>query len=260
MQCQHARELFSDYVAEAIDSALAISLENHLTSCAACHEEVEGLRRVWAVLEQAPLVEAPAFFHENVMSRIDAARAEAEDAAARKRALWDWRALFRPRTLAFGAAAAILLLACVEVVQQARPAALGPLGVITGWLQHVPTVKLRVTDSTWTPQATGPVGSGTLTVRLHAEGVSAAGGNLNYRAQLEGVRNSLAVGMLTADGDTSLKFSLSETPASDGLHLSIQLMAPDGRAVESNSQLVLPHVPIVPSGGQDDVAPQSQNP
>jgi hypothetical protein len=259
MQCQHARELFSDYVAEAIDSALAISLENHLSSCASCQEEVEGLRRVWATLEQAPLVETPAFFHENVMSRIEAARAEAEDAAARKRAFWDWRALFRPRTLAFGAAAAILLLACVEVVQQTRPAALGPLGVIIRWLQPAPTVKLRVTDANWTPQAAGPVGSGALTVRLRAEGVGAAGGVLNYRAQLEGVQGGIAVGQLAADGETILRLPLSATPAGDGLRLSIRLMTPDGRSVESNSQLVLPHVPIAPPSGQDDTTPP-QNP
>ena len=119
MQCQQARELFSDYVAESMENALAVSLENHLGTCGACREEVAGLRRVWSALEQAPLIEPPMFLHENIMHRLDAARAEAEEAAARKRAVWDWRALFRPRALAYGAAAIVLMLAGVEAVTTA---------------------------------------------------------------------------------------------------------------------------------------------
>src|SRR5579883_3258455 len=103
MQCAHARELFSDYIEGATDRALAVTLQTHIASCAQCRDEVEALQRVWQTLDALPVEEPPAFFHENLMHRVLAT----EDAASREaaaRPVWDWRALFRPRSLAFASA------------------------------------------------------------------------------------------------------------------------------------------------------------
>src|SRR5947209_1672150 len=100
MQCQHAHELFSEYVAGHLDRALTVTIDNHLSQCAGCREDVAGLRRVWTNLNEMPAVELPPFFHENLMHRLDAELTSQETTAARRRALWDWRVLFRPRALA----------------------------------------------------------------------------------------------------------------------------------------------------------------
>lgn len=232
MQCQQARELFSDYVAEAMENALAVGLENHLSACESCREEVAGLRRVWAALEQAPLIEPPMFLHENILHRLDAARAEAEDAAARKRAVWDWRTLFRPRALAYGAAAVVLMLAGVEAVQTQR-ASLGPVGwVIQRFVRPaeignpapLPTVALQATRTEWTP---GTEGGGTLVVHLRPVNPVAAGVAFTYRAQLAGYREAVAQGTLEAEGETAVTLALPEMPKGEALQLSVRLIGPN---------------------------------
>ncbi|HZP81380.1 MAG TPA: zf-HC2 domain-containing protein [Chthonomonadaceae bacterium] len=228
MQCQQARELFSDYVAESMENALAVSLENHLAVCTACREEVAGLRRVWAALEQAPLIEPPMFLHENIMHRLDAARAEAEEAAARKRAVWDWRALFRPRALAYGAAAVVLMLAGVEAVQTQR-ASLGPVGWVIQRFVHPAeaetAVTLQATRAEWMP---GTEGGGTLVVHLRPASPVAPGANLTYRAQLAGYREAVAQGTLAAEGETAVTLTLPEMPKGETLQLSVRLTGPNG--------------------------------
>ena len=57
MQCDHAQEFVSEYVTGEMDQALAVTLENHLSACAACAGTVEGLRRLWTTLDQLPVVE-----------------------------------------------------------------------------------------------------------------------------------------------------------------------------------------------------------
>src|SRR5439155_22094021 len=103
MQCDHAQELFSDYVTGETDRALTVSIENHLAACKGCRETVEDLRQAWAMLDQMPVVEPPPLFHANLMSRLTEEQTEAEAAAKRPAVGWDWRGLFRPRALAFGA-------------------------------------------------------------------------------------------------------------------------------------------------------------
>src|SRR6478736_4525222 len=139
MQCDHAQELFSDYVTGEIDRALTVSIENHLSACKDCRDTVEDLKQAWAMLDQMPVVEPPPQFHATLMSRLAEEQAQAEVTAVRPAAGWDWRALFRPRTLAFAATILILLMASAEVVQTQR-AALGPLGWVMSMLRPTPSM------------------------------------------------------------------------------------------------------------------------
>lgn len=131
MYCEKAQELFSEYVAGSLDSALVVTVENHLAACAGCREEVVDLRQVWQMLDGLPCEEPPPYFHENLMSRIASEIDKAETAA--RRSPWDLRSLLRGRTFAYAVAAVLLLLACVEVVRPGQTASLGPLG----WLPQV---------------------------------------------------------------------------------------------------------------------------
>lgn len=166
MHCHTAQELFSDYIAQELDRAMTLSLEHHLSACSACREEVAALRRTWQALDRMPLVDLPPYFHENLMSRIATERARAEQATSARRAMWDWRWLFRPRQLAFGAAALALMLASAEVIQTQR-AALGPIGWVASLFR--PSLQQPYVRADWIPDnPTHPSGRGTLVVRWHA--------------------------------------------------------------------------------------------
>nr|AIA15055.1 Putative zinc-finger [uncultured bacterium] len=220
MQCLHAQELYSDYVSGTIENALAVSLENHLDICSECRDEVEGLRHVWAVLDHAALVDAPMFLHENIMSRIDAAAASVEEEAAAKRALWDWRSLFKPRSLAYAAAAVTLLFASVEVVQTQR-ASLGPISSLIHILRPAPAAStgLETLRADWTA---GTEGSGTVALHMKAESDAAT-----YRAQVIGY-SAKAEGTLETNKDTVISIPLGTAPTTDTLKVSVLVTLPDG--------------------------------
>ncbi len=251
MKCVYAQELFSDYIAQTMESALTVSLENHLADCAACREELAGLRHVWAALDQAPRVEPPAFFHERLMSHVEVAQAAAE-AAARKRALWDWRLLFRPRALAFGAAAAVLLLACADAVQT-RPATLNPLGYLIRLVRPIPatspSLEAQVTRAEW---ISNPEGGGTLTVHLKASTMPTRAGSLTYRAQAVEYPQAVAQGMLAPEGETKVTLTLPQTPTGKALRLLLMLSTAEG---EKSFQTVAIPILAVPGISPEDAAP-----
>lgn len=114
MLCERAEELYSDYIDGTIQKSLVVPLESHLKECANCRTQVEELRRVWRVLDEAPVVEPPADFREEVWRRIDAA---AQVRQPRPRP--SWRALFTRPALGW-AAAALLLVVLAGVVVPGR--------------------------------------------------------------------------------------------------------------------------------------------
>jgi len=166
MHCTDVLEFSSDYIAGQMDRALAVSLENHLASCSECRERIEGLRHVWTTLDQMPTVDPPPFFHENLMSRITAEQTQAEEEAARKRALWDWRALFRPRALAMAASVVALLFIGMEGLHS-QGAALDPIGALLHLLHRTPApvYELQASRAEWMANANG---GGVLTLHLQA--------------------------------------------------------------------------------------------
>lgn len=161
MQCDHAQEFFSEYIAGDLDRALEVTLENHLSRCAACTESVTDLRRLWGTLDEMPRVEPPVGLHSQLMERIFTEQAVAERAAPARMRVPAWRGLFQARALAYAAALIILLLGA-EIVQVQR-AALGPLGILINMVRRVPLLHSRSTS--WMPDGQG---GGTLTVRLEA--------------------------------------------------------------------------------------------
>lgn len=108
MLCERARNLFSDYCEGVLDEPMLVALQNHLDACEACRTEVEAVRAVYAVLNEAPIVEPPADFRLRVWEKIDGRQSEMEPATPSRRG-FDWRSLLFPRRLAWGAVALVLL-------------------------------------------------------------------------------------------------------------------------------------------------------
>ncbi len=127
MQREDARELFSDYITGELDRAKTVALENHLNATPESRDEVEALRRVWETLDQAPVVEPPAFFHDNLMRRLEMEAEKAVEAETnRKAAGWNWKQLFRPKALALTATLGVLVLSVTQV-RQTNGASLNPI-------------------------------------------------------------------------------------------------------------------------------------
>ena len=225
MQCQFAQELFSDHIADALDRAQKVSLDNHLAACADCREQVAGLRSVWTALEALPVVEPPKFFHENIMDRIAMEGAKEQEAKqAVKAGGFEWRSLFGRRSLALGVAALVLLLGGVEAAQTQR-GSLGPVEMVAQALSHLfakpaPTapLTLKTTKMMWSAGENG----GTLTLTLRAAPL-ADGGKNTLRFTVNQAGNAaplLADGVVTSDSDATAHISLPAPPAPDSLSIT----------------------------------------
>ncbi|HLV78824.1 MAG TPA: zf-HC2 domain-containing protein [Chthonomonadaceae bacterium] len=219
MQCAHAQELFSDYLSGEMDRPMAVSIENHLAACPACREEVAGLRRVWAALEQVPVVSPPPGFHNDLMRRLEAASAPAVTAARPRQSVRDtWRALFRPRQLAFAATVLIILLAGAEVFQ-ARRAELGPIGWLLQSLRPAHTAQHMTTfqseGARWQPGTTG----GALVIRLRAPENADTDG-LAYTVKVDGNATTLHAAE-RSDQEVVLTLPLSASPIAKTITVTV---------------------------------------
>jgi len=227
MQCKQAQELFSDYIAGQLDPALNVSLDNHARSCETCRSEIAGLRRVWSSLDALPSVEPPSFFHENLMHRITMELDKVEEAAQLKRAKWNWRALFQPRSPVF-AAATVALLALVGMGGlHVQHASLDPLGAVWHLLSSgkspSTTPALQTARAEWHPNGQG---GGTLTLYVQAQSGPAVGVSaLNYHVGSHRRVLPESDMPIASDHETTLSIPLDARPTSD---LTLTLSAPGG--------------------------------
>ena len=238
MQCQFAQELFSDHISDTLDRAQKVSLDNHLTACGDCREQVAGLRDLWASLETLPVVEPPKFFHENIMDRIATEAAKEQEAKqALKSAGFDWRSLFRARSLAAGLAIVVLLIGALSVTQT-QQGSLNPFAIFSrGGAKPTPLtpLALQTANAAWVP------GTGSLTVTLRpAPSGSSAVSAINYEIRQAGSAAPLKSGILFSQRDTTLTIPMAAQPAPDSL--SVKLIDPDSasRALTLPLPLALP--------------------
>ena len=85
-RCQEVRDEFADYLAHSLDASAARSLEEHVSSCAACQSEYAGVDAIWEALGEV----RPALVPSNRMRERFSAMVAAE------RALSDGRPASRP--------------------------------------------------------------------------------------------------------------------------------------------------------------------
>ena len=212
MQCQNAQEQFSDYLTDTLDRAHSVSLENHLATCAACKEEVTALRGVWSALDTLPSVEPPQFFHENIMSRI----AQEAEAAAQPKG-FDWRVLFRPRTLGIAAAAAALIMVAFASIMPAQVASLIPFVR----QQYATPLEMQTQRAVWTKTDAG----GDLDLTLRAAPLVTTGTKPNLlRVRIMQNGQEVKQAIVTSDSDTHLKIAL---PSADALSITLSDAAND---------------------------------
>ncbi len=172
MKCEEANELFSDYIANEMEIALRVSLENHLEACAECKTALNQLRSLWNDLDNLEDFELPAGAHEtlikNVFSQLDAE----EHLEATRKAEWNWRKAFQPRVLAYAASVAAILLLSAGGLHYSK-ASLDPIQVIINMLHpvHVSPSGMSEARAEWSQDADG---TGTLIVHLQSRSAAIA--------------------------------------------------------------------------------------
>ncbi len=236
MQCQFAQELFSDHISDALDRAQKVSLDNHLAACADCREQVAGLRDVFTLLDAAPTVEPPKFFHENIMDRIatEAAK-EQEVKQAVKSAGFNWRSLFGKPALALGAAGVVVILGFFGASQTQR-GSLNPFASGAGKAAPQAPLTLQKSQAVW---VAGGVNGGSVTVTLRANPFAGGASNLvNFQVMQAGSATPLKSGIVSSDREISVSIPLASPPAPDSL--SITLTDRDAPTRTTTQPLTLP--------------------
>jgi anti-sigma factor RsiW len=111
MNCEHISTQLVAYMDGRATEPERREVEAHLESCAACRTRVEEFRRLWTVLDEAPVVEPSLGFDARMRQRV---------AAEPRPRLWSW--LVPSPRLAF----AVALLAVMSVWFSSPPPAVEP--------------------------------------------------------------------------------------------------------------------------------------
>jgi hypothetical protein len=245
MKCEEAGELFSEYISGDMEAALSVSVGNHLAGCSECREAVAGLREIWGSLDGMELVEPPPYFHENLMSRINAAENAREEAEAARNSTFNWRKMFAPRTFAYAASLLLVLLAGMGGLHYNK-AALDPIGSLIHLLKpasaHV--VELSTSRAEWSPNAQG---TGTLIVYLKAQ--PEADGktstlncvvNLPAVILMPGAKTDLNV---TSDSEASISIPVKTLPAQSSISVTLSAKE-NGQLVASKTEPITLMQPV----------------
>lgn len=239
MNCKHAQEHFSDFVAGELDRAMSVSLENHLHACQECRDSVAELRSVWQTLDKMDVVEPPADFHAILMQRLNQEHEQQSAPVLKMRPKFDWRALFQVRSFAYAAAALVVLLLGVEVYQ-VNQASSGPIGSI---LQIIaPNAPMKTNEAKWEPAEQG----GELVIRLQPN-KGFLGREHHYRYSLDLKRkdgkidpDNLAThveGDMTSANETMVRMQLNKLPSITEYQLQLTLTPISGG---NNQQIEIP--------------------
>ncbi len=226
MKCEDAIELFSDLVCDSIEPPLAQSLQNHLSTCTDCRECLAAFQLVWTSLDDMPVVDPPQYFHENLMSRVNTAIDAAEAAEARTR--FNWGTIFKPRTLAYAASIAALMLAGLGGLH-ATKAALDPIGSLIHMFKPAPVpsvVQLSTARAEWIPNEQG---EGTLVVYLKAQPeVGGKPTSLNCVVNVPGellMSNANTTTVANSESEASIRIPMKELPAQSSISVTLSPLA-----------------------------------
>jgi hypothetical protein len=242
MKCEEANELFSDYIANEMEVALRVSLENHIEACADCKTALHQLRSLWNDLDNLEDFELPAGAHDtlikNVFSQLDAA----EHLEATRKAEWNWRKAFQPRVLAYAASVAAILLLSAGGLHYSK-ASLDPIQVVINLLHptHVAPAGMSEARAEWSQDADG---TGTLIVHLQARSASIAQRcTINLPSGLAKTGAVTTVDM-PVSGGTVLYIPLNAAPPTSGVTItSAPTNSAGGSAVTQPVNVMLPLAP-----------------
>lgn len=122
MNCERARELFSDYLEGSMDAALAAVIRGHVDKCPDCAREFESFKITWGMLNVLPEIEAPRDFRHDVVMRAVRQQQERAQAAKRNSGInWDQilNKFIPVRQVAFAVGAAAVLFLLLHVPETA---------------------------------------------------------------------------------------------------------------------------------------------
>ncbi len=209
MQCKHAQELLSDYIAGSVAPALTVSLENHMAECAGCRHDLAGIRVVWEQMEAIPSVDPPMYFHENIMSRLDKQMAEDENTANARSTKFDWKSLFRTRSLAFAAVVLIIMLSGAGVMRTTHAG----LGFPSLFSNHNNDIDLELKKSTQAHIMFNTTGGAKMEV--HMQAVPLAHNvpvNMHYSLNIKGSNTIIDQGIVSSDKEIVVPIQLTQVP------------------------------------------------
>jgi Putative zinc-finger len=218
MKCEEANDLLSDYIANEMDVALRVSLENHLAECAECRAAAEQLKTLWQELDNLEDFELPEGSHETLMNSVMARLDQDEHQEAARKAEWSWKKAFQPRPLAYAASVAALLLLSAGGLHYSK-AGLDPIGAVIAMVhpQHELSAGMSEARAEWSPSADG---SGTLIVHLQSKNPSVAQKcTVNLPAGLAQAGASTTVDIPSA-GSTVVYLPLTGAPPASGITIT----------------------------------------
>ena len=231
MQCSHATELFSEFIAGETDKATNVTIEAHLQTCADCTQILSQLRGVWSTLDTLEEVDTPMYFHENIMSRLDVEMLSAEEKVQRKSVAWNWKMLFQPRTFATAAALLVLILAGVEGVQSSR-AELGPFS----WMVSLFKPELEIRPNLATRKATfAPNDEGGVTVTIHLKAMTVKEDvpvRYTYTLHVKDHPEIAPEGVVTNADEETVILKLPSAPVKGALSISVKPIKGNGSGID----------------------------
>src|SRR5438067_2379793 len=118
MNCERARESFSDYVEGSLDRRSTLAFEAHLSDCRGCASDVAALRQTWTDLGSLPVATPPPGLAEQTIAAILREHHRARDGAATRPSLLGWLRSLSPARAAFATGLATLIVAGAIFVPQ----------------------------------------------------------------------------------------------------------------------------------------------
>lgn len=141
MHCDRAQEFFSDYLERTLDRPMTAALEEHLSACLLCREELEALQDTVLALDSVPEVTPPADGAWDVMRRLRNARAEQLEAERRKAPTFiEWLRSLSPLSVGMGASLATLIIGGTILLTSPYYTGMGGFGPLRPQAIAVPDV------------------------------------------------------------------------------------------------------------------------
>ena len=79
MNCQEVKEKLSCYIENDLPEGEKAAIQQHLSGCPSCREELDSLSKTINAVKQLPEIEAPAGFSTRVMARVREVEAKKTD-------------------------------------------------------------------------------------------------------------------------------------------------------------------------------------
>ncbi len=246
MTCKHAQELLSDYIDGDVAAALSVSFENHIAECADCRHDLSGIRTVWEQLHQIPAIDTPMYFHENIMRRIDKQIMESEVKADVRSKSFDWRSLFRPRSLAYAAGVLVIVLGGSGVMNTTR-AGFG----LWPWNNRASIVDIELKKSSSAQIMFDTKGGANLIVHMQAATLpNNKSVELHYSLNIKGSTTILLQGSVTSESEIMLPVHLYDvSDKTFTLEANLSYKDPEGHETKHKQTVPVISVPFNSNSG-----------